>query len=111
MKKNTMKSMNEYIPRRPKTAAQKHEEAMRQKEWRDSQQHKREALGIETKGSTMPDPAKDVVLRILAEKDHRDANPFNHSGETRSISSLAKMIRCKDAQIKELEQAASSDSR
>jgi hypothetical protein len=59
----------------------------------------------------MPDPAKDVVLRILAEKDHRDANPFNHSGETRSISSLAKMIRCKDAQIKELEQAASSDSR
>jgi hypothetical protein len=90
MKKNRMKSMNESIPRKPKTAAQKHEEAMNLKEWRDSQQRNREALGIETKGSTMPDPANDVVLRILAEKDHRDANPSNHSGEPRSISSLAK---------------------
>jgi hypothetical protein len=59
----------------------------------------------------MPNPANDVVLRILAEKDHHDANPFNHSGKPRSISSLAKMIWCKEEQIKELEQAASSDSR
>jgi len=58
MKKNTMKSMNEYIPRRPKTAAQKHEEAMNLKEWRDSQQRNRRLLALRLKDRQCPTQQK-----------------------------------------------------